>query len=115
MVSCDMSISKEQVNCYLQNKTRLIRLYLSELCQIKFDLATFKYIFFYNFLLRVLDGKVKLKKVQSRDLTRGVQYVMKTVQYIPDFYIYTHFIISFIKRSVSWLNNSKIAVVQLPI
>ena len=44
--------------------------------------------------------------------TRGVQYVMKTAQYIPKF-IFTHFIITFIKRSVSWLNQCKIAVVQL--
>ena len=28
-------------------------------------------------------------------------------------FIFTHFIITFIKRSVSWLNNCKIAVVQL--
>ena len=44
---------------------------------------------------------------------RGVQYVMKTAQYISQSFIFTHFIISSIKRSVSWLNNSKIAVNQL--
>ena len=44
--------------------------------------------------------------------TRGVQYVMKTAQYIPNFYIYTLYNY-FIKRSVSWLNKCKIAVVEL--
>ena len=44
--------------------------------------------------------------------TRGVQNVMKTAQYISKCYI-THFIITFIKRYVSWLNKCKIAVVQL--
>ena len=37
---------------------------------------------------------------------------MKTAQYIQKIIIHRHFIITFIERSVSWLNNSKIAVVS---
>ena len=45
----------------------------------------------------------------------GGQYVMKTAQYGPKFYIYTlhNYFYSLIKRSVSWLNKCKIAVVEL--
>ena len=45
---------------------------------------------------------------------RGVQYVMKTAQYIQKF-IFAHFIITFIKRYVSWLNKYETVVVQLRI
>ena len=44
--------------------------------------------------------------------TRGVEYVVKTSHYIPKF-ILIYFIITFIKRYVSWLNKCKTAVVQL--
>ena len=42
MISCDMIISNQQVECYLGNQFKLLRLYLLELCQVELHLMTFK-------------------------------------------------------------------------
>ena len=42
MISCDMIISNQQVECYFGKQFKLLKFYLSELCQVELDLMTFK-------------------------------------------------------------------------